>query len=77
MMMIIIINNISRFLSDNQKIIATRSTYFIFCCRNRNWDGPDINAILILFFLNNSISNSQLSIAYKYRDLQLYIHRQK
>ena len=21
--------------------IAIRSTYFIFCCRNRNWDSPD------------------------------------
>ena len=21
--------------------IAIRSTYFIFCCRNRNWDNPD------------------------------------
>ena len=25
--------------------IAIRATYYIFCCRNRNWDSPD-NAIL-------------------------------
>ena len=29
--------------------IAIRATYYIFCCRNRNWDSPD-NAILIFFF---------------------------
>ena len=28
--------------------IAIRATYYIFCCRNRNWDSPD-NAILIFF----------------------------
>ena len=32
--------------------IAIRATYYIFCCRNRNWDSPD-NAIL-----NNSNSSS-------------------
>ena len=32
--------------------IAIRATYYIFCCRNRNWDSPD-NAIL-----NNSKSSS-------------------
>ena len=21
--------------------IAIRATYYIFCCRNRNWDSPD------------------------------------
>ena len=30
--------------NDNQsmKIYVIRSTYFIFCCRNRNWDSPDL-----------------------------------
>ena len=22
--------------------IAIRATYYIFCCRNRNWDSPDL-----------------------------------
>ena len=22
--------------------IAIRTTYYIFCCRNRNWDSPDL-----------------------------------
>ena len=50
--------------------IAIRAIYYIFCCRNRNWDSPDFFltffAILIffsflslsLFFLYNSISSS-------------------
>ena len=64
--------------NDNQSMtiylinVAIRSTYFIFCCRNRNWDGPDLMQfgfflfcfVLFLFcfnfYLNNSISSSQL-----------------
>ena len=55
-------------------IIAIRATYYIFCCRNRNWDSPDF-AMLIewcfffwllfcfvfvfcFFLFNNPISNS-------------------
>ena len=45
--------------------IAIRATYYIFCCRNRNWDSPDwcnfdFDFILFSFssFLNNSISSS-------------------
>ena len=45
--------------------IAIRATYYIFCCRNRNWDSPDwcnFDFDLIWFsfslFLNNSISSS-------------------
>ena len=30
--------------------IAIRATYYIFCCRNRNWDSPD-NAIFIYLFI--------------------------
>ena len=49
--------------------IAIRATYYIFCCRNRNWDSPDLMQfwfllllllLLLLFFflLNNPISSS-------------------
>ena len=43
--------------------IAIRATYYIFCCRNRNWDSPDLmqfwfSFLLLLFFWNNSISSS-------------------
>ena len=30
-------------------IIAIITRYYIFCCRNRNWDSPDLNAILSFF----------------------------
>ena len=66
--------------NDNQSMkiylinVAIRSTYFIFCCRNRNWDSPDLIKfgfflfcfvlcfvfICFNFVLNNSISSSQL-----------------
>ena len=54
--------------------IAIRATYYIFCCRNRNWDSPDLLQCWYLFFpfflsffflfflffcfLNNPISSS-------------------
>ena len=48
--------------------IAIRATYYIFCCRNRNWDSPDLLQywfyfilfyfIFLSFFVNNSISSS-------------------
>ena len=42
--------------------IAIRATYYVFCCRNRNWDSPNLTQIcfsfLLLFFFNNSISGS-------------------
>ena len=43
--------------------IAIRATYYIFCCRNRNWDSPDLMQFWflffsLLFFLNNPISSS-------------------
>ena len=46
--------------------IAIRATYDIFCCRNRNWDSPDLMQFWFSFLfslssfyvLNNSISSS-------------------
>ena len=37
----------------NQKIanLAIRSRYIIFCCRNRNWDSPDLMNAILNFFL--------------------------
>ena len=51
--------------------IAIRATHYIFCCRNRNWDSPDLmqfwflsflffSLLLLLFcfvFMNNPISS--------------------
>ena len=31
--------------------IAIRATYYIFCCRNRNWDSPDLMQFWFFFFL--------------------------
>ena len=30
--------------------IAIRATYYICCCRNKNWDSPDFILFLLLFF---------------------------
>ena len=49
--------------------IAIRATYYIFCCRNRNLDSPDLLLLLLLllyfvfvfvffFLFNNRISSS-------------------
>ena len=39
--------------------IAIRATYYIFCCRNRNWDSPDLMQFWFFIFLfNNPISSS-------------------
>ena len=47
--------------------IATGATYYIFCCRNKNCESPDLMQfrfssllllLLLLFFLNNSIAKS-------------------
>ena len=29
--------------------IAIRATYYIFCCRNRNWDSPDLMQFCLFF----------------------------
>ena len=39
--------------------IAIRVTYYIFCCRNRNWIAKTFFLLLFCFvFLNNPISSS-------------------
>jgi len=60
-----------RYIIKKMINIAIRATYYIFCCRNRNWDSPDFFFFLafvlfcfcfclfLFFFLfNNSISSS-------------------
>ena len=32
--------------------IAIRATYYIFCCRNRNWDSPDLMQFWYLLFFS-------------------------
>ena len=32
--------------------IAIRATYYIFCCRNRKWNSPDLMQFCFLFFLS-------------------------
>ena len=46
-------------------ILAIRATYYIFCCRNRNWDIAILISFLFVFlsfffffFLNNPFSSS-------------------
>ena len=36
---------------ENDKYIAIRATYYIFCCRNRNWGSPDLMQFWIFFWL--------------------------
>ena len=62
-----------RYIIKKMINIAIRATYYIFCCRNRNWDSPDLMQfwifflafVLLLFLLlflfslfNNPISSS-------------------
>ena len=35
--------------------IAIKAKYYIFCCRTRNWDSPDLTAILIFFSSSASL----------------------
>ena len=39
------------YTSKNMINIAIRATYHNFCCRNRNWDSPDLMQFWFLFFL--------------------------
>ena len=43
-----------RYIIKKMINIAIRKTYYIFCCRNRNWDSPDLMQffflLLFLFF---------------------------
>ena len=40
-----------RYIIKKMINIAIRATYYIFCCRNRNWDSPDLMQFWFLFFL--------------------------
>ena len=35
--------------------IAIRATYYIFCCRNRNWDSPDLMQYWFSFLFFSSL----------------------
>ena len=39
-----------RYIIKKMINIAIRATYYIFCCRNRNWDSPDLMQFWIFFF---------------------------
>ena len=59
-----------RYIIKKMINIAIRATYYIFCCRNRNWDSPDLMQFWFFFFwllfcfvfcfflFNNPISSS-------------------
>ena len=62
-----------RYIIKKMINIAIRATYYIFCCRNRDWDSPDLMQFWYIFFwllfcfcfcfcfglfINNSISSS-------------------
>ena len=40
-----------RYIIKKMINIAIRATYYIFCCRNRNWDSPDLMQFWFLFFV--------------------------
>ena len=39
-----------RYIIKKMINIAIRATYYIFCCRNRNWDSPDLMQFWYIFF---------------------------
>ena len=39
-----------RYIIKKMINIAIRATYYIFCCRNRNWDNPDLMQFWYFFF---------------------------
>ena len=41
-----------RYIIKKMINIAIRATYYIFCCRNRNWDSPDFCNFDFLFILD-------------------------
>ena len=43
--------NQQRYIIRKMINIAIRATYYIFCCRNRNWDSPDSLQFWNFFFL--------------------------
>ena len=38
-----------RYIIKKMINIAIRATYYIFCCRNRNWDSPDLMQFWFFF----------------------------
>ena len=40
-----------RYIIKKMINIAIRAKYYIFCCRNRNWDSPDLCNFDFFFFL--------------------------
>ena len=44
-------NNNNNNNNNNKDVIGIRATYYIFCCRNKNWDSAD-NEILIFESFN-------------------------
>ena len=40
-----------RYIIKKMINIAIRATYYIFCCRNRNWDSPDFFGFCFVLFL--------------------------
>ena len=40
-----------RYIIKKMINIAIRATYYIFCCRNRNWDSPDLMQFLFFCFV--------------------------
>ena len=39
-----------RYIIKKMINVAIRATYYIFCCRNRNWDSPDLRQFWFFFF---------------------------
>ena len=40
-----------RYIIKKMINMAIRATYYIFCCRNRNWDSPDFDIFFLAFVL--------------------------
>ena len=40
-----------RYIIKKMINIAIRATYYIFCCRNNNWDSPDLMQFWFIFLL--------------------------
>ena len=61
-----------RYIIKKMINIAIRATYYIFCCRNRNWDSPDLMQFWFCccccccccFLFNNPISSNICKFAY-------------
>ena len=68
-------------------IWSIRATYYIFCCRNRNWDSPDLmqfwfsflffSFLLLLFFWIIQSQAAFVNCLYVARFTILYIQKHK